>query len=232
MVAEHVALEVERAGGQGRARSRSRRPPWPRRGGSRSGRCRRGSRSSPASIVSTAPASSASMNGGMARSKITARPGSSTRQPMMPSVSGHNFSRRAADRREALALGRDHRRRRAVAEQGGGDDRRGVVAVEADRDRAGLDADEQPVAARLGLGQPRRGGEPGHPAGAAEAEDRHAADIGAEAEARRDAGVDAGRGNAGGRDEHDARRSRSGRGPAAASAFVAASSNIASVAAT
>ena len=32
------------------------------------------------------------MNGGIARSNMTPRPGSSTRQPMMPSVSGHNFS--------------------------------------------------------------------------------------------------------------------------------------------
>ena len=81
-----------------------------------------------------------STNGGMARSKITASPGSSTRQPMMPSVSGHNFSPAPRIVARPSPCGRDHGRRRAVAEQGGGDDRRGVVAVEADRDRAGLDA--------------------------------------------------------------------------------------------
>ena len=32
------------------------------------------------------------MNGGIARSKTTARPGSSTSQPMIRSVSGHSFS--------------------------------------------------------------------------------------------------------------------------------------------
>ena len=41
---------------------------------------------------STASASSASMNGGIARSNTTARPGSSTSQPMIRSVSGHSFS--------------------------------------------------------------------------------------------------------------------------------------------
>ena len=85
------------------------------------------------------------MNGGIARSNTTDRPGSSTSQPMIRSVSGHSFSADASDPREAVLAARHDRRRRAVAEQSGCDHRGRVVAVEADGDRAGLDGDEQPI---------------------------------------------------------------------------------------
>ena len=91
----------------------------------------------------------------------------------------------------------------AIAEQGGGDDRRGIVAVEADRDRAGFDGDEQPARARLGGGKPRGGGEAGHAAGASQSEDRHAADVGAQPERERVARVEAGGGDPGGGDGDD-----------------------------
>ena len=65
-----------------------------------------------------------------------------------PQRVGPELLGRAGDPREAVLAAGDDGRRGAVAEQGGGDDRGGIVAVEADRDRAGLDGDEQPVAAR------------------------------------------------------------------------------------
>ena len=123
---------------------------------------------------------------------------------MILSVSGHNFSAEPRDRREAVLAGGDNRGRGAVAEQSGGDDRGGIVAVEPDGDRAGLDGDEQPVRAGLGRGEARGGGEAVDSAGAAEAEDRHAADVVAEAEPRADARFEAGRGDAGGRNGDDA----------------------------
>ena len=134
-------------------------------------------------MSSTASASSASTNGGMARSNTTARPGSSTSQPMIRSVSGHSFSAEPVIRREAVLAAGDHRRRGAVAEQGRGDDCRGIVAIEADRDRAGLDGDEQPVAAGIRGGEPRGDREAVDAAGAAEAEDRDAANVVAQADA-------------------------------------------------
>ena len=160
---------------QGRARPRSRRSPWPRRGGSRSGRCRRGVSDSSPRMPSTASASSPVTNGGMARSKITASPGSSTRQPMMPSVSGHNFSpapRSSArpspsvDSTAAAAPSPN----KAVATIAAGSSLSRRIEIEQVSTR-----DEQPVAAGLGGGEARGGGEPGHAAGAAQPEHRHAA---------------------------------------------------------
>ena len=75
----------------------------------------------------------------------------------------------------------------------------GIVAVEADGDRAGFDGDEEPAAARFRRGEAGRGGEAVDPAGAAHAENRHAADVGAQADRRAVAGVEAGGGDAGGR---------------------------------
>src|SRR5206468_13117501 len=49
---------------------------------------------------------------------------------------------RPADPREAVLSAGHNRRGRAVAEQSGSDDGRRVVAIETDRDRAGLDGDE------------------------------------------------------------------------------------------
>ena len=60
------------------------------------------------------------------------------------------------------------------------------------------------LAAGLGGGQPRGSGKAVDAAGAAEAEHRHPADVGAQADPRADARFEARRGDAGGRDGDDA----------------------------
>jgi hypothetical protein len=91
------------------------------------------------------------------------------------------------------------RRRRRT---GGGDDRRRIVAVEADRDRAGLDGDEQPAAA--GLAEARRAAvaspltPPAQPRPNSGTRRRRAKP------SRRDARFEAGRRDAGGGDGDDA----------------------------
>ena len=100
-------------------------------------------------------ASLSSMNGGMARSNTTPRPGSSTSPAHDAAACRATASRPSrVIRARPCSPAADDRRRGAVAEQRGRDDRRRIVAVEADRDRAGLDRHEQPVAA--GIGAARR----------------------------------------------------------------------------
>ena len=115
----------------------------------------------------------------------------------------HPFAR-AGNRRDPAITCLHDRRGGAVAEDGGGDDRGRIVAVEADRDRASLDGDVKPALPRVRRGKARRGRQPVDPAGAAQAEDRYAADVGAQADRRAVAGVEAGRGNAGRRYGDDA----------------------------
>ena len=67
-----------------------------------------------------------------------------------PQRVGPQLLGRAGDPREAVLAAGDDRRRGAVAEQRGRDHGGGIVAVEPDRDRAGLDRDEQPAAPGLG----------------------------------------------------------------------------------
>ena len=144
------------------------------------------------------------MNGGMARSNTTARPGSSTSQPMIRSVSGHSFSAEPSMRARLCSPLVTTAAAAPSPNKRGGDHRRRVVAVEADRDRAGLDGDEQPVAAGIGGGELAARRKAVHSAGATEAEYRHAADVIAKADARPDARFEARGGNAGGRDDDDA----------------------------
>ena len=181
-----------------------------------------------ASMPSTAPASSASMNGGMARSNTTARPGSSTRQPMILSVSGHIRSPAPA----MVAIPPSPARTTAAAapspKMAVATIAAGIVAVEADGDRAGFDGDEQPAPARLGRGEARGGGEAVDAAGAAHAEDRHAPDVVAKADRRAVARIEAGRRDAGGRDRRRRRRCPLASGPPARWPGVAASRNSAS----
>ena len=144
------------------------------------------------------------MNGGIARSKTTAK----TRVLDVPAhdpqrVGKQLFGGSAYPRQAVLAAG-DDRRCGAVTEQGRRDHGGGIVAVEPDRDRTGLDRDEQPQAARIGRGKARGEREAVDAAGAAEAEDRHAADIVAKPTRGRDAGFEAGGRDSGGRDGDDA----------------------------
>jgi hypothetical protein len=121
-----------------------------------------------------------------------------------PQRLGPELLGRSGDSRVAVLAGCDHGCRGAVAEQSGGDDGGGIVAVEADRDRAGLDGDEQPACSRLGSGQPRREREPIDAPGAAEAEDGNAADVVAEADPLRDPRLQARSRDARGRNGDDA----------------------------
>ena len=104
---------------------------------------------------------------------------------------------------DAAVAGAQHAGRGAVAEQRGRDDVRLGQLVEPERQRAELDRDEQHDAARPRLRQPGGDREPGDAAGAAEAEDRHALDIGAKAHASGDARFEARRRDAGRRDGDD-----------------------------
>ena len=111
---------------------------------------------------------------------------------------------RALDPREAVLAAGDDRGRGAVAEQRGCDHCSGVVAVEADRDRAGLDGDEQPVGSRIGGCELRREAEAVHSARTAEAEHRNPPHVVTKADLRPHARVEARRGNSSGGDHHDA----------------------------
>src|SRR5260221_2572519 len=93
---------------------------------------------------------------------------------------------RSAYAREPVLAAGDDRRGGAVAEQRGSYDRRRIVAIEPDRDRAGLDGDQQPAA--TGICRCEAGGEREAVASAraAEAEHRHPADVLAEADAASD----------------------------------------------
>src|SRR5205085_10773566 len=87
-----------------------------------------------------------------------------------PQRVGPDLLGRPPDADGAVRAAGDDRGRRAVAEQSGGDDRRGVVAVEADGDRAGPAGHEQPVAARVRRREARSQGQAVDPAGATKAE--------------------------------------------------------------
>ena len=95
-------------------------------------------------------------------------------------------------------------RRCSVAEQCGRDHSGRIVAVEPDRDRAGLDRDEQPVRAGLGRREARRDREAVDSARAAQTEDRNAADVIAKSDLAARARFQARRCDSGGGDGHDA----------------------------
>jgi hypothetical protein len=139
--------------------------------------------------------------GGMAWAKITPRPVGSTRQPMMSRVSGQVCSAApsaAANRPRPP----QHAGRRAVAEQGGGDDVGLRRLVDAEGQRAELHADEQ----HHGPGSARPAARPApdrSTPGAAQAEHRHARASLPEPQAAHGARLQAGRGDPGGRDGDD-----------------------------
>ena len=103
----------------------------------------------------------------------------------------------------AVALGGKNRAGRAIAEQGGGHDIAFGNVVLAEGERAKLDHQEQDLAARLGRGDIGGARKPDHAAGAAQAEDRQALDVAAQAHALDQKRVQAGGGDAGGGDHHD-----------------------------
>ena len=144
------------------------------------------------------------MKGGIARSNTTARPGSSTSQPMIRCVSGQSFSAPPMIVARPSAPALDHGSRGPVTEKSGGDDGGGIVAIEPDGDRAGFDRDEQPARAGVGRREPRRGGEAIHAARATEAEDGDALRIVAQTDTRTDPRFEARRCDAGRRYRDDA----------------------------
>ena len=157
-----------------------------------------------AHISSTASASSASMNGGMARSNTTARPGSSTSQPMIRSVSGHSFSAEPVIRARPCSplvttAAAAPSPNRAVATIAAGSSLSSRIEIE----QVSTVTNSQLLPGSAAASR-AASDEAVDAAGAAQAEDRHAADVGAEAEPWPNARFEARRGDAGGRDGDDA----------------------------
>ena len=117
------------------------------------------------------------------------------------------FLRVAEGDRWRPGIGRDARRhdgrRRPVPEKHGRDDVGLLQPVGAEGERAGLDRDDEDGRLRVGGGQTARDGEARHAAGAAEPEDRHPAQIGAEPHRREGPRLERGGRDPGGRDGHD-----------------------------
>ena len=122
------------------------------------------------------------MNGGIARSKTTARPGSSTSQPMIRSVSGNSFSADPLIRaRLCLPLvttaAAAPSPNKAVATTAAGSSLSSRIEIE----QVSTVTNSQ-QAAGIGRGKPRGEREAVDAAGTAQAEHRYAADVGAQPE--------------------------------------------------
>ena len=128
---------------------------------------------------------------------MTPSPLGSTFQPMMSRLSGHMCSPAPSMRASPPSPLAHDTGCRAVAEQGGRHHVGGGKLVHAEGRGADLDGHQQHRRARPGARQAAGDGEARHAAGAAQAEHRHALDIGAEAHAACDPRLEAGRGDAG-----------------------------------
>ena len=98
---------------------------------------------------------------------------------------GPQFFARCLDLRRAAVAGAQNDRRRAVAEQAGGDDIGLGQFIVADRKRAEFERDQQHVGAGPRLRKARRDRQARHAARAAQTEDRHARHVGCESRACR-----------------------------------------------
>ncbi len=133
------------------------------------------------------------------------------RQPGVLDVPAHNSKRvwpkllgGAGDPSDAVLAGPNDRGRGPVAEQCGRHNRRWVVAVEPDRDRTGLDRDEQPATSRFGCRQARCNRKAIDAAGATQAENGNPSHIVAKADPSSNSRLEARRRDSRGRDGDDA----------------------------